>query len=240
VRQFVQAFDAGLQFETIVWSPILLKSVCAERISRILKTQGVQRVRVTPEQFRSVYLADRASGIGAIVRQHWTPLERAIPNRGLAWVIVEEVRNAGNLGTILRTAEATEASGLICVGPSCDPFDPAVVRASMGGMFHLPLIRTSCDELAAWCRQHAVHLVGLSPEGEKLWTEIPVAPAIGIVVGEERKGMTPALRNLCHTLVRLPMSGRADSLNVGVAAGVILYELLRNSPVRAVPPRDFQ
>lgn len=236
IREFIQAYDARFLFDTVVYSQILQKSSLAEMLVRRLVRSGVRRVRVTPEQFREISKTRRASGIGAIVRERWFPLDSLEPDRGLCWLIVEQLRSPGNFGTILRTAEATGVSGIICVGPLCDPFHPAVVRASMGGIFHLPLIRTTYEDLANWIQQHRVNLIGLSPEAKVNWTELPVAGPVGLVIGEERLGLSEEMRTLCNTMVRLPMTGRADSLNVGVATGVMLYELVRRSqPVLPVP-----
>lgn len=143
--------------------------------------------------------------------------------------MIERLRSPGNLGTILRTAEACGVAGIIFVGPECDPFDPAVVRASMGGIFHLRLIRTSPAELIGWALAQRLQLVGLSPDAERLWTDLPSAGPVALVIGEERGGLSASLRSLTHTTVRLPMRGRADSLNVGVAAGVMMYELIRRA-----------
>ena len=236
VRNFVQACDAKLDFDTVVYCPVLLKSRVAEMLIRRLGAAGVPRVRVTPEQFRAVSMLERASGVGAIALQRWTPLERADPRCGLCWLVIEQIRSPGNLGSILRTAEACSVGGVIFVGPYCDPFDPAVARASMGGISFLPLVRASVDELAAWIERHSVELVGLSPDAKRLWTDVPLAPSIAIVLGEERQGLSQRLRKLCGTRVRLPMTGRADSLNVSVAAGVMLYELVRR---QVDPPATF-
>src|SRR5205807_6324157 len=144
-RQFVHAVDAGFEFHTILHCPILLKSSTAEKMIRrlIAGGGGVRRVALTPEQFRTISLAERASGVAAFVRQRWTALRRASPYRGLCWLAIETLRSPGNLGTILRTAEATGVAGVIFLAPSCDPFDPAVIRASMGGLFGLHLVRCS-------------------------------------------------------------------------------------------------
>ncbi|MCE9547802.1 MAG: RNA methyltransferase [Planctomycetia bacterium] len=229
VRQFVQAYDARLTFEAVIYSPILLKSDLVEMLVRRLGAQGVRRVKVTPEQFRSVSTTPRASGIAAIARQRWIPLSQVEPKRGLCWLILEEIRSPGNLGTILRTAEAVDASGIIFVGPRCDPFAPEVVRASMGGICRLPLVRTTHEQLGQWSQANGVQFVGLSPDADYLWSELPAAGAIGLMIGEERNGISTQLRELCNTMVRLPMAGHADSLNVGVAAGVMMYELVRRS-----------
>src|SRR3569833_2060292 len=173
VKHFVQAVDARFEIEAIVYSRILLNSDTAEMLSRRLSASGVPRFKVTPEQFRSVSGTVRASGIGAIVRQRWTPLEQAATDRGLCWLVFEQVRSPGILGSILRTAQACGASGASFVGDRCDPFDPDVVRASMGGMFHLPMVRTTHAELRRWAIARGVQLVGLSPEAETPWRGRP-------------------------------------------------------------------
>jgi RNA methyltransferase, TrmH family len=232
VRGFVQACDAGLAVEAVVESPVLLKSDLAQMLARRLAARGTARCRVSPEQFRSISGTPRASGIGAIVRQRWTPLEQTGGIAGLCWIVIEHIRSPGNLGTILRTAEAAGAAGVLLVGPHCDPFDPAVVRASMGGLVSLPLVRTTPDALSRWATTRGVHLVGLAPDGDRLWTDLPPEGEIALVIGEERSGLSEQLRALCKTTARLPMPGRADSLNVGVAAGVMLYELIRREASR--------
>lgn len=183
--------------------------------------------RVTPEQFRSISWTPRASGLGAIVRQHWTPLDRIEPRRGLCWVAVGRVRSPGNLGTILRTAEAVGAGGAIFLGGEADPFDPDVVRATMGGLFRLQIVRTSIPELAVWARRHGCRVIGTSPSASALYTEVPVRAPLVVLFGEERHGLTSEELALCTHTARIPILGRADSLNVGVAAGVMLYEVLR-------------
>ena len=120
-------------------------------------------------------------------------------------------------------------SGVFFVGDDVDPFDPAAIRASMGGIFHLPVCRTRPRELSVWLAQNQVQTLGLSPRASILWTEVPVASAYAIALGEEREGLSSALGRLCDTAVRLPMTGRADSLNVAIAAGVMMYELARRT-----------
>lgn len=227
IRNFVQAFDSRCTFDTVVYSPKLLSSDMAEMLTRRLVRSGVRRVRVTPEQFRSISTTDRASGIGAIIRQRWIPLEQLDHQRGLSFLIIEEIRSPGNLGTILRTAHACDIGGIIFVGSKSDPYDPAVVRASMGGLMHIPLIRTDVHKLRRWLCTHKVEVVGLSPDAKHLWNASLIGKPTALALGEERHGLSPALRGLCTQNVRLPMSNNVDSLNVAVAAGVMMYELVR-------------
>lgn len=229
IRPFVQAFDARFDFDCVVYSPVLLKSPLVEMLIRRLGRAGIRRVRLTPEQFRSVSVAERASGIGAICRQRWVPLHSANPNLGLCWLVIESLRSTGNLGTILRTATACRVGGIIFLGPHCDPFDPTVIRASMGGVFHPQLVRTSIEHLRQWVNTHSVQTVGLSPDAPLAWTELTVTRPTALVIGDERNGLTPELRSLCDHTVRLPMADHVDSLNVGIATGVVMYELVRRA-----------
>jgi len=229
IRQFIQAFEAGIRFETVVVSRILLKSRLVEAMIAGLATRGVCVARISPEAFRAISIADRASGIGAIVKPHWRPLENCQAMRGLCWLVIEHLRSAGNLGTILRTAEATGAGGIIFISRECDPFEPSVVRASMGGIFHLQLARATHRQLRRWSAANGVLLVALSPNAQGIWTDLPPHRPMAILIGEERKGLSQEAQEMAHALVRLPMCGRADSLNVGVATGVMLYELVRRN-----------
>ena len=143
IRPVLQATDAGIPFEAWVHSEILNRNPVAQKKVRLAR---VPVERVTPEEFRTISRTPRASGIGAIVRQHWTRLDRIDPYRGLCLIAISRLRSPGNLGTIARTAEAVGAGGLIFLGESADPFDPAAVRASMGGLFRLHLVRTSLED----------------------------------------------------------------------------------------------
>lgn len=229
VRNFVWAADAGFEFDTIVYSRILLRSALAEMLSRRLRAKGVTRIAVSPEQFRRVSHAERASGIAAITRQRWAPLDSIHPTAGQFVIILDYVRSAGNLGTLLRTAEAAGACAILFVGRSCDPYDPAAVRASMGGVFGVPLVRCPFDQLRAWATEHRVALLGMSPYAARQWTELPEERPIAFVLGEERHGLSPWLAEQCEDMLRLPIRGRADSLNVSIAAAVAMYEMVRRS-----------
>jgi TrmH family RNA methyltransferase len=236
-RQFVQACDAGFQIKSIVRSPILLKSGLCDKLQRRLCANGARRVDVTPEQFREISLAPRASGIGAIAVQSWQSLNSLSASAGLGWLVVESLRSPGNLGTMIRTAEAAGMAGIIFLSTGCDPFEPAVVRASMGGVFHLRLSRTDPTNFRRWATANGVNTVGLSPGAAATWIDVPLTKPTALLLGDERHGLSPAAQALCSTHARLPMTGKADSLNVAIAAGVMMCELTRRSlPIPANVP----
>jgi TrmH family RNA methyltransferase len=118
-------------------------------------------------------------------------------------------------------------------GDATDPFDHASVRASMGGIFHLSLVRTSLTEFPAWCHAHSCHVLGTSPSASAVYTDVDIDPPLVILFGEERAGLSAAEISICTQMARIPIVGRADSLNVGVSGGVLIYDVLRR---RKSPP----
>jgi len=228
-RNFIQALDAKISVEAIVYSEILAQNPAVQKNVRLQKRAGVPVVRVTPETFRRSSGTARASGIGAILRQHWTPLAEADPRQGCCWIALSSIRSPGNLGTILRTAEAAGVGGVVLIGDAVDPFDPAVVRASMGGLFRLRLVRTSLREFVDWAARWTCRIWGTSPSAEGLYTEATVDAPLVVLFGDERRGLSLEEQAICTQMSRIPIVGHADSLNVGVAAGVILFEVLRRA-----------
>jgi len=227
VRNVVQAIESGFHIETLVCSEKLLIVPIARRLVRDRCRSGTPTVHVTPETFRQISTTHHASGVGAIVAQRWSPLHGASPRAGLCWVVLEAVRSEGNLGSLIRTSEAIGGAGFILVGPRLDPFDPAVVRASMGALFRQTFIRTNRPSLRNWVRRHRCRVVGASPDGPAELHRFGYPRPTILVLGEERQGLSPFLRDLCSDLVRIPMVGAADSLNLAVAGSLLLYEVYR-------------
>lgn len=239
VRNVVAAVENGWRIDALVHSDPLLKVPVARRLVREGRRAGTTTVPISPEDFRRVSRTPHASGIGAIVGQRWSPLHSASPKAGLCWIVLEAVHSEGNLGSLLRTSAAFGGSGLILVGPRVDPFDPAVVRASMGAIFHQQLVRTNETSLRHWLRRHRCQGVGASPDGPCPLPGFHFPRPAVVFLGEERTGLSPFQRALCGHFVRIPMVGAADSLNLAVAGSVILYELFRGRGDRGrSPPSD--
>lgn len=227
VRNFVQAVETRRDLVAIIVSDKLLKVPIARKLVRAMRRSAVPCVSVTPEQFRRVARSRRASGIAAIVRQHWSKLQSSSPRAGLCWVALEGVRSPGNLGTLIRTSEAVGGAGFILLGAAVDPFDPVVVRATMGGLFGQVFVRTGRSELGHWVDRHGCRVVGASPDGQSQFHHVTYPARTVLMLGEERRGLTRQQRAICHHLVRIPMTGPTDSLNLGVAGSLLLYEVFR-------------
>ena len=224
---FLQMIDARIPIDTIVYSEVLAQNPVVQKHVRLCRRAGVPVARVTPEQFRAVSGTERASGIGVIAHQHWTPIERVDPRRGLCWVAVSRLRSAGNLGTLLRTAEAVAAGGLIFLGNDSDPFDPNVVRASIGTLFSLPVVETTTADALAWLKARKFKIVAATPHTDKLFWTIDMTGNTAIVVGTEQYGLSAKWLDEAELKVSIPMGGQADSLNVASATTILLYEAVR-------------
>ncbi len=227
VRNFVQASDSRVPFHTLIVSKALLRVGLAQKLVRRARRRSTPCLFVTPEQFRSVARLERASGIGAIVHQHWSRLHQASPRGGLCWLAVTRVRSPGNLGSLLRTSAAVGCAGLVVIGRDVDPFDPAVVRASMGAVFQQRIVRCGRKAFRHWVRRHHCQVVGATPEAKQPYHRMRYRRPTVLLVGEERKGLSETQREICDATVSIPMVDAVDSLNLAVAGSLMLYEVFR-------------
>lgn len=233
IRMLAQAVQHRARFDTLLVAPALLHHAFAKKLVRQIQRTGIPYHEVTPEVLHSVAQSDNPQGLAALVRQEWTPIAQADPQAGLCWLAVTQIQSCGNLGTLIRTCEAVGAAGVILLSNSPDPFDPAAVRASMGSLFALQYVRASVNEFIRWKeRCHGV-LVGTSPAADLDYQDARYAQPTTLFMGWEREGLSADEQSLCDLMVRIPMAGRCDSLNLAVASSVMLYELFnqrRRSP----------
>ncbi|HMO56231.1 MAG TPA: RNA methyltransferase [Roseiflexaceae bacterium] len=223
--QLVSAAVTAGVIEQLVVAPTILRSAHGRRL--IAQAHGIPILHVTKEILCVLAGRDNIQGLGAVVRQQWAPL----PHPGSrCWIVLEGIQYPGNLGTILRTADAIDAAGVILVGPSADPYDPAAVRASTGAIFSRSLVRCSLAELTRWQKHHGLSLIGATPDGAIDFRAAAYHAPLALVFGSEGAGITPELRASCTTTVHIPMAGRCDSLNLAIAASLVLYEVFRRQP----------
>lgn len=225
VRFIAQATRYNAEVEALVVCRSLLANPLGQKLLHHHRQKGTAILEVTAEVLQSLAYVDDPQGIGAVVRQKWLPLERVKLGGKFCWLAIEEVRSAGNLGTILRTSDVVGGAGLILLGKSVDPYDPATVRATMGALFSQRFVRTTPSELVRWKAERRWLLVGTSPSAETDYQEVSYDSPTILLIGGERKGLSPELQAMCDLMVKIPMVGHSDSLNMAVATGVILYEL---------------
>ncbi|MEM1161787.1 MAG: RNA methyltransferase, partial [Pseudomonadota bacterium] len=199
----------------------------ARKLVRRCRRSGVRAVKLTPEEYRSLSDTSRASGVAAIVRQKWAPLEQISVDQGLCWVVVEKVRSPGNLGTLIRTSQAVGGAGFIFVHACTDPYSPAVVRSAMGAVYSQTFIRSDWASLRRWAAEQQRAVIGATPDGPADLHSFAFPKAPLLVFGEERTGLNESQRITCSGLVSIPMQSGTDSLNLGVAGSLVMYEVYR-------------
>lgn len=238
LRFVSQAFAHHAPVQTLITVPKMLTHPYSQALLRRAERARVPVLEVTPEVFLSHSRAEDPQWIGAVVLQHWEPLSGILPGDGLCWVAYDTIHSPGNLGTIIRTCDAVGASGLILIGSDVDPYDPATVRATMGAVFALRYVRAAPAEFDDWRRRHHCALVGTSPHAECDFQTVCYPRPLVLWMGGERQGLSPEQQSQCDLVVRIPMVGSSDSLNLAVATGIMLYELFHQR--RSVPPSRFK
>jgi RNA methyltransferase, TrmH family len=231
VQPVWQAAEAGADIETLVLAPGLLTSPAALRMVADQEAAGVPVARVSAALFARLADRDGPSGLAAIVRARTTMLADLPVRPDSRFAALHEVGNPGNLGTIIRTAGAVDAAGVILVGASTDPHDPAAVKASMGALFSVPVAcAATAEEFFDWAAGRGVSVVTSSPGGPvSCWDGRFRRPG-AVLLGSEGAGLPADLLARGDEHVRIPMTGTPESLNLAVAAGILLYEAWRRDP----------
>lgn len=230
IRHVARAVDVHAPIESVFLDPSTLANPFGRKLARRLRQQGAPGVRLSNQLYQQLTLAAEPQGIGAVMRQQWTGLSQVHAGRRSLWLALESIESPGNLGTIVRTAEATGVDGIFFLGSGCDPYDPASVRASMGSLFSQRFITCAVHEFADWTRTNRVAVVGSSPTGLLDYKHVRYRWPAVLLLGSERQGLSSQLQEISQYVVRIPMRGRCDSINVSVAAGVLLFEMLGQRP----------
>lgn len=168
---------------------------------------------------------DNPQGAVGVFPQAWTDLWDVDARAAFCWIVLEAPRDPGNVGTVLRTCDAVGAQGVILLDAACDPYSLEGVRASMGSIFAQRLVHAGFDDFLRWRAAQGGMLVGTSLDADRDYQDIAYSRPTLLVMGNEQSGLPARYEAECDGLVRLPMRGRADSLNLAVATSVMLYEV---------------
>jgi TrmH family RNA methyltransferase len=226
VREIDRALDAGARIEAAYVSEPLLSLAGLELVDR-LRGLGVSTITTSEAAFRKVAFGDRIEGVVAVIRQPPHDLaDLALPDDPLV-VVLERVEKPGNLGAVLRSADGAGADALIAADPITDLFNPNAIRASIGTVFSVPIAAAGSDEARRFLAEREIRRVAARPDATTNYTAVDLTGSVAILLGSEATGLTDAWVGPDVVAVRLPMAGVADSLNVSIAAAVLLYEARR-------------
>jgi TrmH family RNA methyltransferase len=236
------ALDCGVSVRTVFFCPTLYKpahdSNGHDNLLKRIRTTGIELIETSRPVFEKMAYRDGPDGFLAVADKPsfglhaLEALDTASPTRAPLLVIAERVEKPGNLGAMLRTCDAASVSAFICVDPIADLTNPNVVRASQGALFALPVAQTDNGSMLAWLRANGVHSVATTPNEVNGrppldYTAFDYAQPCAILMGEEKYGLSDFWLKNADAAVRIPMSGRINSLNVATSAALVIYEAVR-------------
>jgi len=226
-RQVAAALESGARIRELYLAPDLFLGECESELALGAERRGATVVDLSAAVFESISGNVRPDGVAAVVERRPTGLERLrLPPDPLV-LVAEAIERPGNLGTIVRSACAAGADALVVADGRTDLFHPETVRGSVGTIFRLPVAESTTEAALAWLRASKVRIVVATPEANRPCWQAAFEGPTAIVVGNERYGVSDAWLDAADEAVSIPMPGPADSLNVAVAAGVVLFEAAR-------------
>lgn len=231
--------DAGARPREAFFCPELADDGPGREIADSLADVGADVLVVSPHVMSALAERDAPQGLVASFDTFGIELKAVAPHSGLPSVssdglvvVLDRLQDPGNLGTLIRTADAVGASAVALIEPSVDPFEPKAVRGSMGSVFTIPLIRADdVRPLFEWISALGLRAVAADAHEGEAWGDTALEGGVALVLGNEARGLSGDLATLIDARVRLPMAGGAESLNVAVAGGVLMYAWLRRRAV---------
>lgn len=228
VKELTLAVNNGVQLHSLfVHEGCLLQGDSKYMITKVHdEMENVHIMEVSDHVFQSMCYRSN-SELVAIAHKHDVQLEEFKAPDSALLVICSGFEKPGNLGAVMRSADAVGAHGVIIENPILDVFNPNVVRASIGTLFSIPLILTDFDTLKSWLQQQDISVIATSPDSDAHYTRYAYPNRVAIVVGNETHGLDQRWFQMAQAVLSIPQQGQADSLNAAVSATIVLYEVLR-------------
>ncbi|MEA4861740.1 MAG: TrmH family RNA methyltransferase [Victivallaceae bacterium] len=226
-RELTRAIEYGRKLEDCFFCPGQFLGVNEHELLENLARHGVRLYEVPDFILTKLAYRDRPEGLIATMRMTSHRLDDLPETENAFYLVAEAVEKPGNLGSILRSADAAGADALIVCDKRTDIYNPNVIRASTGALFAVPLALTETDELIPWLRKRNIQIVATSPHATPLYTDVDLTGNIAIAVGTEQVGLSDQWLAEADISVQIPMLGKIDSLNVATATTILLYEAAR-------------
>ncbi len=226
-RETSRALDRGVALQTLFYCPEDIKSDEAHEVVRRAKEQTIEVVQLSSAAFAKASHRENPDGLLAMAQVWETALEEIRFTTSALLLVVERVEKPGNLGSLIRTAEAAGADALILTDAVADIFNPNVIRNSQGALFGFPVVVCANESALAWLMAKGIQVLATTPEANEEYWRADLKAAVAIVVGSEKDGLSDFWLNSATHRLKIPMAGRSDSLNVNVAAAIALFETVR-------------
>lgn len=229
IQPVLQAIQSRADIRMFVVAPDLLTSKVAREALRLQEREHARIVEVSSGVFQAITERENPTGLAAVVKINHRKLNEVKVDKDAIFVALHQVSNPGNLGTILRTADAVKARAVILIGEVTDPYAANALSASRGAVFSMPPVHVEhIGDLLRWARDHRVNIVTTSDRAPQTLWEADLPTPLLLLFGNEGEGLPDAVLAQGHA-VNIPMGGAIDSLNLAVAAGVLLYECVRRT-----------
>ena len=225
LRIIAEARDSGQLPQILMFSAEGARHPLAAEIIAATEAAGGDTIETTPDILSKTSGKDNPQMLVAAYKQPSTELTEIDRGAAPIWFVAQALRDPGNIGTILRTGDAVGAGGLILVDDSADPHSVEAVRASMGATFTQQIARACWEEFLPWLRSGPGQLVGTSLKTEHDYLDVEYKAPCFLLIGNEQQGLPASYEDACDVLVKIPMAGRADSLNAAIAAAVIAFQV---------------
>lgn len=227
IRSVGQALEAGAPIAEVIYSAGVFRLPGGgELMDRVFKA-GLRTVEISESLFKHVSDTENPQPVMAVIDIRDCTLDDLPEAQDMLLVIADAIQDPGNLGTIIRTADAAGAKAVLLLKGTADPYSPKAVRSTMGSIFSIPvMVQCNTEELFCRLRERGVRLIAASPEGGTAYWDADFRGSIAIIIGNEANGISETAREYSDLCVALPMNGRAESLNAAVACGILLYKAL--------------
>ena len=232
MKLVLDAFEKGWRMETLVYSRAIKDQQNLQALAAKVRVAGADIIEASDKVITSITRKDNPQSVIGVVSQRWhDPPKSGDLETTDVWVALDRIRDPGNLGTIMRTVDAAGASGIILIGETTDPFSFEAVRSSMGSIFNVQLARQTPSEFLAWIKAWPGKRIGTHLEGSVDYRlpDYSNSPVL-LLMGNEQQGLPADLASACDQLIRIPMAGSADSLNLAIATGVMLFQMGKRLP----------
>ena len=227
LKFIINAIESGWKFDTLLYASSVRQQEQVLKVATTVHARGGSILEVSEKVLSTISQRENAQSVIAVFKQRISSLDSLEPKSSDLWIGLEKIRDPGNLGTIIRTTDAIGATGIILIDDSTDPFSKEAVRATMGSIFHIPIIRCSLPEFTAWLKSFSGQVIGTHLNSKTDFREVDYQDPCILLMGNEQAGLSSKLENLCDALVKIPQPGNADSLNLAVSTGIMLYEICR-------------
>jgi RNA methyltransferase, TrmH family len=226
-REVKRALAAGVVPRELYYGPDWFLGENEPALIEEARRAGAQVFEMSKDTFAKVSYRDRPDGLLAVAPQWRRTLDSLALKAPPFLLVVEAIEKPGNLGTILRSADAAGVEAVIVCDPVTDIFNPNVVRSSTGVLFSLPVVVAESAEVRTWLRAQGIRTAATTPAAPAIYTEVDLRGPLAIVMGSEQYGLSEFWLKESDLLVRIPMAGQADSLNVAMATIIALFEAVR-------------